>query len=137
MEAKVASELEMIRHGALFDPGALERRGRKLDCLEKIGRAEMVVESGDTGIQAAERNGDLHRRFGWIGLIKLQSAFALSELSGRTRKAQVIPPKYPLGIVRFERVGSGMERDGCKSKQSSENELTNHGTRTPFVSCGT
>src|SRR5258708_33498075 len=136
MEAKVASELEMIRHGALFDPGALERRGRKLDCLEKIGRAEMLVESGNSGIQAAERNGDLYGRFGWIGLIKLQGTFALSELGGRTRKAQVLPPKYPLGIVRFERVGSGIERHGCKSKQSNENDTTNHGTRTPLASCG-
>src|SRR5258708_2175337 len=136
MEAKVASDLEMIRRGTLFDPGALERRGWKLGCLEKIRGAKMLVESGHTGVQAAERNGDPYGRFGWIGLIKLQGTLALGELCGRTRKAQVIPPKYPLGIVRFERVGSGIERHGCKSKQSNENDTTNHGTRTPLASCG-
>src|SRR5580698_11611641 len=100
----------MIRGGSLFDPGALERRGLKFGGVEKIRRAKMLVQGGDTGVQAAERNADLHGRFGWVSWIKLQRAFALGELGGRIREAQVIPAKHSLGIVRFERVWNGVER---------------------------
>ena len=44
----------------------------------------MLVQGGDPGAQAAERNADPYGGLGRISLIKLQGAFTLRELGGRT-----------------------------------------------------
>src|SRR6202171_2280330 len=126
VQVKITGDLELIRRSAFFDPGALKRRRGEFRRFKEISRPKIIVEGGYAACEAGKWDRDIHGRLGRFGSIKFQRAFALAELRGRTREAQMVPSEYTLGIVGFQRVGNSVERGGNDSKRGGQSNAKNH-----------
>jgi hypothetical protein len=89
----------------------------------------MLVERRYTGVQARQRDRDLHGGAGRSGGIELERALALAELRGGIREAEVVPAEHSLRVVGLDRVGRGVERRGDKRERRNESEAADHGSK--------
>jgi len=126
MQVELAGHLEAILAGALLHLRAAEGRRRKLRNLEKIRRAQMLVERRHAGVQGGQRNRDAHGRTLGMGRVELERALPLADLRGRIREAEVAPAKHALRVIGLDGVRRGVKRGSGKRERCGEDEATDH-----------
>jgi hypothetical protein len=95
----------------------------------------MLVECRHTGVQAGQRDRDLHGRARGISRIELERALALADLRRRIRETEMAPAEHALRVVGLDRVGSRAERRGDECEASGESKAADHWA-TPEVARG-
>src|SRR3546814_793672 len=76
--------------------------GRKLRSIEELGLLQVLVEFGYIGVNAVDRNADLHRRGRNVVRVEAQRAIERAELAKLVGKAKMVDEENDVGVGLVE-----------------------------------